>query len=320
LESCLALNCQQHNAFARGDEQLGSRDPPAPVLESVESEQTSFKVSLNHLVPQTWVILLTGVLSLYLAKTESHREILTVFPETPGGASLNSILFVFPLFFAATVVYLLVRSGRQTLVKFIFRISLVSATFLLMTWYIFKIVKVIPTSIPAGELASTTISACLTALLVAAVYKAEGLIHALSSASIGALVGTFLAFSMPLLSAVVLLGALVVYDILTVYLGPIGKLVESSSLRDFTGAVFTFEDVTVGMGDLVFYSMLVSVALSNYGVLSYIMSSFGVLFGAYIGMRMLEKRDYFPGLPLALLVGLLMMFGAVLVAGQATWP
>jgi hypothetical protein len=278
----------------------------------------SFKVSLTYLLPQTWLLLLTGILSLYLARSGLYFERLTVFPETPTGASLNSLAFLFPLLLAATLIYLVVRSGHITIVKFIVRFSLVSATFLLSTWYLSKLQNVIsmPKAVVGSESFLAIISACLTAIMVLAVYKAGGLIHAFSSASIGALLGTFLAFSIPLLSAITLLGALVVYDILSVYRGPIGRLVGSISQSEFTGAVFNLGEITIGMGDMVFYSMLASVAFSNYGFLSYAMSSLGVLLGAYLGMRILEKRSYLPGLPLAITAGLIMMLASILLTGQ----
>jgi presenilin-like A22 family membrane protease len=277
----------------------------------------AFEVRLEYLFPQVWVLVLTGALSIYLVRMESYRELLTLFPETPEGASLNSLTFVLPLFASATIMYLLVRSRHLRVVKLIVRISLVLATFLLTTWYIFKIVRVLPISIPTMYV-STLASACLTALMLLAVYKAGGLMQAFALASIGALIGTFLAFSIPTLSAVVLLGALVVYDVLSVYKGPIGRLVENVNLKDFAGMVFTLGDVTVGMGDMVFYSMLVSVAISNFGVFSYVMTSLGVLGGTYVGMRLLRRWDYLPGLPLAILGGLVLMFLSALMFGKLT--
>jgi hypothetical protein len=112
----------------------------------------------------------------------------------------------------------------------------------------------------------------------------------------------------------------VIYDILSVYKGPIGKLSESIHLSEFTGAAFTFEDVTIGMGDVVFYSMLVSMAFKNFGISIYVISSLGVLLGAYWGMLMLKKRDFFPGLPLAILIGLIMMFSSVYLTNHITLP
>jgi hypothetical protein len=71
-------------------------------------------------------------------------------------------------------------------------------------------------------------------------------------------------------------------------------------------------------GVVVFYSMLVSIAISNFGVFSYVMTSLGVLGGAYFGMRLLRRWDYLPGLPLAILGGLVLMFLSALMLGKLT--
>jgi presenilin-like A22 family membrane protease len=120
-----------------------------------------------------------------------------------------------------------------------------------------------------------------------------------------------LGVSIPILTAIVLLAALAVYDLVSVYRGPIGKIAEMSDLEEFKGAVFTVGDLTIGMGDLVFYSMLVSNAMINLGILAYLGAFAGVAVGSYLGFKMLERREVFPGLPIAIGLGL----AAVLIVG-----
>ncbi len=85
-------------------------------------------------------------------------------------------------------------------------------------------------------------------------------------------------------------------------------MAESTDLEDFTGAVFTYGDLTVGMGDMVFYSMLASISMMNFGLLPFIAAAFGVVIGAFLGFKMLEGRDMFPGLPFAIVLGLAFMY------------
>jgi presenilin-like A22 family membrane protease len=277
------------------------------------------KIKLGNLKPQLWVVFLAGILSYFLIQTDSHYERLTVFPETTVGASLNSLLFVIALFIMATIIYLIVKRRRLSILKYALRFSLILSTFLLTNWYISKIFQISSTEL-FFDTFSFMISICLTILVWFTVYRRKGTIQVLTIGAIGSLIGTFLAFSIPLLSATILLLALVIYDILSVYKGPIGKLSENIHLSEFTGAAFTFEDVTIGMGDVVFYSMLVSMAFKNFGISIYVISSIGVLFGAYWGLLMLRKRDFFPGLPLAILTGLIMMFTSVYIMNNITPP
>jgi presenilin-like A22 family membrane protease len=120
--------------------------------------------------------------------------------------------------------------------------------------------------------------------------------------------GTFLGVSIPTLTGIVLLLALAGYDLFAVYKGPIGKMAESTDLEEFTGAVFTYGDLTVGMGDMVFYSMLASISMMNFGLIPFIAAALGVVIGAYLGFKMLEGRDMFPGLPFAIVLGLIFMY------------
>jgi len=79
------------------------------------------------------------------------------------------------------------------------------------------------------------------------------------------------------------------------------------------GAVVTYDKLTIGMGDLVFYSMLVATVRINLGVLPYIAALLGIFTGAYGSLKILEKKELFPGLPLSILLGLtLSLFVATL--------
>jgi presenilin-like A22 family membrane protease len=125
--------------------------------------------------------------------------------------------------------------------------------------------------------------------------------------------GTFLGVSIPALTAAALLLALAAYDLFAVYKGPIGKIAQSTDLDEFKGAVFTYGDLTVGMGDMVFYSMLASSAMMNFGPLPFVAAAIGLIVGAYLGFKMLEGRDMFPGLPFAVILGLASMYAGSLI-------
>jgi len=59
--------------------------------------------------------------------------------------------------------------------------------------------------------------------------------------------------------------------------------------------------------------MLASNAMSNFGPLPFLAAAVGLVSGAYLGFKMLEGRDMFPGLPFAVILGLVFMY----VASQA---
>jgi len=58
----------------------------------------------------------------------------------------------------------------------------------------------------------------------------------------------------------------------------------------------------------VIYAMFESNAMMNFGPLPFIAASIGLIVGAFLGFKMLEGRDMFPGLPFAIILGLVLMY------------
>ena len=115
----------------------------------------------------------------------------------------------------------------------------------------------------------------------------------------------FLGWSIPLVSAVLILAFLAVYDIIAVYKGPVGKIANSGSgLDQLKGLSFSFKDIQMGLGDLVFYSMLCASMLRSFTLISYVASFAGIIAGSFITLFMLQKKGIFPGLPIPIFLGL----------------
>ncbi|HEX4919118.1 MAG TPA: hypothetical protein VFV92_00070, partial [Candidatus Bathyarchaeia archaeon] len=77
------------------------------------------------------------------------------------------------------------------------------------------------------------------------------------------------------------------------------------------GAMFSYRDLTIGMGDLVFYSLVATTALVNFRLFSFVGAAIGILFGTFLGFKALSRYEMFPGLPFSLLLG---VAGMLLVA------
>jgi presenilin-like A22 family membrane protease len=60
----------------------------------------------------------------------------------------------------------------------------------------------------------------------------------------------------------------------------------------------------MGLGDLVFYSMLTGTMLFNFNIFACIVSIVGIMAGSIITFFMLQKKEIFPGLPFPILLGL----------------
>ncbi len=267
-----------------------------------------FKAKPGQLLPEICSIALAGVLTYMLQATSAPVETITVFPETASGITLNAGIFVILMAATGTVMYLFVKFGLKRVVKYLINLAVLALLFFLFLWYGSLLADYLPPILTSTIWVWLLVSLIASIVLSFAIYRLRGPLHLTAIVLIGAMTGTFLGVSIPTLTAAALMLALAAYDLFAVYKGPIGKIAQSTDLEEFTGAVFTYGDLTVGMGDMVFYSMLASNSMMNFGFLPFIGASIGLVVGAYLGFKMLEGRDMFPGLPFAMILGLIFMY------------
>ena len=279
----------------------------------------NFKAKPQLLIPETLSVILAGLLTYSLQASNAPIVPITIFPETTSGVTLNASIFVVLMAAMGTLMYLFIKYGLKRIVRYLIDIALFALVFFLFIWYGALYSNVLPSALTVSFWPWIIISLLGTMILGLSVYKSKGIPHLTAIVIVGGMTGAFLGVSIPMLTAIVLLLGLAAYDLFAVYRGPIGKMAQSADLEEFTGAVFTYGDLTVGMGDMVFYSMLASISMINFGPLPFVAAAVGVVGGAYIGFKMLEGRDMFPGLPFAVVFGLALMY-ATFVAIQFFKP
>jgi len=269
-----------------------------------------FQAKPEQLLPEILAVALAGVLTYSLHVSNAQIEPITLFPETTGGITLNASIFVVLMAATGTMMYLFVKFGLKRFVRYLINIALFALLFFLFVWYGTLYADFLPAFLTSSPWEWLLVSLVAASALALSIYKSKGVVHLAAIILIGGMTGTFLGVSIPTLTAVALLLALAAYDLFAVYRGPIGKMAQSTDLEEFTGAVFTYRDLTVGMGDMVFYSMLASNSMLNFGPLPFVAAAVGVILGAYLGFKMLEGRDMFPGFPFAIVLGLVFMYVA----------
>lgn len=274
------------------------------------SKDKGFKAKPTQLLPEISSVILAGALTFSLRASNAAITPITMFPETTGGITLNAGIFVILMAATGTLMYVLVKFGLKRVVRYLINIAMFALLFFLFTWYGTLYADYLPAALdPTGWL--WLLLSLLGAIAIGvSIYKTKGAVHLIAILLIGGMTGTFLGVSIPTLTAIALLLALAAYDLFAVYKGPIGKMAQSTDLEEFTGAVFTYGDLTVGMGDMVFYSMLASNAMISFGLIPFVAAGIGLILGAYLGFKMLEGRDMFPGLPFAVVLGLAFMYAA----------
>ena len=272
-----------------------------------EEENRAFKPRPRHLYPVILSLVLTGALGYPIANQQVPPiQVTPVQGDTPGSASLNAVFFVIALGASATVMLLLIRRGRMNLIRSLIKVSVLIVSFAVAFWYVSSILYILPNS-PSDPLATIILLAVSvgTALAVGFTIFGKAKKYQLIGVTlIGALTGIFLGYSIGRLTALVLVGALVIYDIVAVFRGPVGALAKKIEEGDLPGAVFTYGDITIGMGDMVFYSLVATTALVYFGgVVSFLGAAIGIVAGTFLGFKALSKYEMFPGLPFSLLLG-----------------
>ena len=97
--------------------------------------KSGFKAKPSQLVPEALAITLAGVLTFAMRVSSAPIEPITIFPETAGGVTLNASIFVVLMAAAGTVMYLFIKFGFKRIVKYLINIALLALTFFLFNWY-----------------------------------------------------------------------------------------------------------------------------------------------------------------------------------------
>src|SRR5437660_8325692 len=270
-----------------------------------ESESKVFKPRPKHLLPVVLGLLATGALAYPISLvTPPQAQVTPFYVTSVTGGSLNAVVFVFALGASATVMFLLIRRGRMRFIRRLVKGALVLVSFAVAFWYSTSILaSVVDLSTDLWTIVSLILSLGIAAAIGLTIFG-KGQIRQLSGVTaLGALTGVFLGYSVGLVTALVLVGALVVYDIVAVFRGPVGALAKAVEAGDLPGAMYTYGELTIGMGDLVFYSLVATTAMVSFGVFSFFGAGLGIIAGSYLGFRALSRFEMFPGLPFSLLLG-----------------
>jgi presenilin-like A22 family membrane protease len=259
-----------------------------------------FSVQVIYLVP-VLASLLFGLVCAYLLLSQPV-SLVQVAPFLENNASApfgNAVYFVIIVALSATVFYILLKRKSRRLINGLIALALTAASLLLSLVYLSALFAYAPSL----DFLVIPLSVLITVIFDLAIFRLGSKAGNLVVVLLGGGLGVFFSASIPFYSAVLILVFLAVYDVFAVYYGPVGKIADSG-LDQLQGLSYSFKDVQMGLGDLVFYSMLVGTMLFNFGLLSYIVTLIGILAGSFITFLLLEKRRMFPGLPFPIMLGL----------------
>jgi hypothetical protein len=264
-----------------------------------------FKPRPKHLLPVVLGLTATGILGYPIVNSGAPAAQVTPFAGNDLSSAIpTALIFVFALGVSATVMLFLIRRGRMGFIRRMIKGALLLVSFAVALWY--------TTSLLSFDISLLFALSLGVAALIGVTVFGKGRIRQLLGVTVlGSLTGVFLGYSIPLITALVLVGALVVYDIVAVFRGPVGALAKTVGAGDLPGAMYSYGELTIGMGDLVFYSLVATIAMVTFGLVSFLGAAVGILAGSYLGFRALSRFEMFPGLPFSLLLGVAGMLLAV---------
>lgn len=260
-----------------------------------------FSAQLVYLVP-VLASLLFGLACAYLLVAQPLPPVeVTPFHEgTPSAPLGNAFYFVILIAVSATVFYILLKRKSQKIIFALIAVALTTASLLLSIVYLSAVFSYAPDL----DFLVLPLSIVVTVIFDLTIFKLGSKARNAAVVLLGGGLGVFFSAVIPFFSAVLILIFLAVYDVFAVYYGPVGKIAHSG-LDQLQGLSFSFKDVQMGLGDLVFYSMLTGSILLNYdSLLPYFASLIGILIGSFLTLIMLEKKGIFPGLPFPIILGL----------------
>ncbi len=301
-------------------------------MEDVKPEEARFKARIGLLLPVVLSLCVTGVLGYPLLASSVQVTPVTPFQgDTLSGASLNALYFVLALGITASAMLFLIRRGRKRVLRRLVKVAVIVVCFTVALWYVSEIYL-----LSGLSLDDTLVPIILLALSLAAAISLGVLVFAKNNrlqlvgvVFLSALTGVFLGRNIDPLTALVLAGALVVYDIVAVFRGPVGALAKTMEPGDLPGAMFNYQELSIGMGDMVFYSLLTMTGLVLGGpslstaLISVLGTGLGIIAGTFLGFKALQRFEMFPGLPFSLVLGIVGMFIGRLInasfLGVAFW-
>ncbi len=289
-------------------------------------EESKKRITPLNLIEAVAVVVVIQVAALLITAQNLPTYQATGPPASPGGASATgsavNALFYVGFAFAATLVLLwLLRRKKLLSFKVIIFASLAVSSFSLtfITSDTFFAQYLAPVAGQWAELgADLVVSSTVVALIGYIIFVRNRVWLATAViAFVGAEVGSFFA-TLPLATALLLPVAFSVYDIYAVFKGPLKSLIGTGGNVVLVGMSIRAGQFTLGLGDVVFYTMLPSLPLaqlvasaSSGAVASAIRASLATMavidVGVVVTLFLLSRRRLLPGLPIPMLLGVLVL-------------
>jgi len=260
------------------------------------------------LILPIFVVLLTALAMAYLSVSVGAQGLLAV-PFSQEGefrtVLVNVLFFVGLASLSVPFLYFALRKGWLSLLEKMFAIGAGFLTLSLSGLIGFHLYNIFPSLFAFFLAWLATFSTALSIALVLVDFFSEetrNLLFMMYS-SVG---GSLLGMSIPRLSMVHILLSLCIIDLVAYRAGLLKTIVSLSEGETvFFRMKYSERELIIGLGDLVYFSMLASYSLVNFGMVTAVSSSILVLMGFILTLFWSERNEAIPGLPLSVGLGLI---------------
>ena len=248
---------------------------------------------------------LLGIIVL-ISGTRLYAEPIPESAFGPLAAVANAILFVVLATVGATLVVLLLKYGKEHLLRYILigAFAFISIVIIAYFGYLFVIVFQFVDPTLGGLIG---VAFAITAVFSFIMVDSENRFKNGALLVFGSGIGAFLGVVLPVWTSVLLLVGLAIYDYFSVKKGPIRKIVEltEDDPDKLTALSVSSSEWDIGLGDVAFYGMITVLSIVNFGFMSALFAVVGVVAGFLITLKLLERRGIMAGLPIPVTLGLL---------------
>ena len=277
------------------------------------------RITPTNLIQALLVVVVIQIAALLITYQNLPTYQATGPPSLPGGSgatgsAVNAVIYV-GFAFAATLLLLWLLKRRMVssfriLIFTSLAISAFSLTFITSDGFFYQYLQ------PMAELtADIAVSLAVVALIGYTIFvKNRPWLSTVVIAFVGAEVGSFFA-TLPLATALLLPIAFAIYDIYAVFRGPLKSLIGTGEKVALVGMSIRAGEFTLGLGDVVFYTMLPSLPLAQLVARSSLTVAttwaFATLAAMDVGvvatLFLLSRRRLLPGLPIPMVLGVLVL-------------
>ncbi len=284
------------------------------------------RIRIVHLTPVIITIILAAVLAPIFLGSKTLNEIETPFSKEPGlyDALYNATTFLLLVMIGATSMYFLTRKRKIGLLKLMFRVVIFMVLLCVVQIYLALAWESIGFTIVYSDLLELLLHLVLAGIMFTLLMTSENEILNMSIVILyGVTFGLLFSVILPIWSIVVIVSMLSVYDLYSVFKGPLKALIdtftsdrgggrgEGPTLLDelLKGLIVRFKGIRLGAGDILFYSLLIgsTYRIEPYNPIYTLASGLGVLLGSFITLQALKRRRAMPALPLPALLSLALL-------------